>query len=120
MQYAYARTQSLLSKSSKTNLARLAARQEANSVKNWDQELLALARLICQFETVAKDATNNFSPNILCNYLYDLAQNFNAFYEKEKVIGSEKEKEKLVVIKATGNVLKKGLYLLGIASPSKI
>ena len=113
MQYAYARTQSLLSKSSKTTF-------EANSVKNWEQELLALARVICQFETVAKDATNNFSPNILCNYLYNLAQNFNAFYEKEKVIGSEKEKEKLVVIKATGNVLKKGLYLLGIASPERI
>ncbi len=113
MQYAYARTQSLLSKSPKTTF-------EANSVKNWEQEMLALARVICQFETVTKDAANNFSPNILCNYLYDLAQNFNAFYEKEKVIGSEKEEEKLVVVNAVGVVLKKGLYLLGIDSPKKI
>ena len=44
--------------------------------------------------TVAK----NFSPNILTNYLYDLAQNFNAYYEKEKIVGSEKEKEKMAVI----------------------
>ncbi len=113
MQYTYARTQSLLDKSSK-------AISEAKLRENLDPQLLALGRLVCQFEIMAVNAANNFSPNILSNYLYTLAQNFNHFYEKEKVIGSDKEEEKLLVVKAVGVVLEKGLYLLGISAPKKI
>ena len=93
---------------------------EANPVKSLDPDLLALMRVICQFEIHAKMAADNYSPNILTEYLFVLAQKFNAFYEKEKIIGSEKEKEKLAVSKAVANVLKQGLYLLGIESPEKI
>lgn len=113
MQYSYARTQSLLEKSSK-NLSEAKLREKLNP------ELLALARLICQFEIHVKTATDAFSPNLLTNYLYTLAQNFNQFYEKEKVIGSDKEEEKLLLVKAVGEVLKNGLQLLGIASPARI
>ncbi len=113
MQYAYARTQSILAKSHRVGL-------EAKKDMVWQEQELALARLICQFENVKKTAAETFSPNIICNYLFDLAQNFNNFYEKEKVIGSEREEEKLFLVNAVGVVLKKGLYLLGIASPSKI
>ena len=113
IQYAYARTQSLLGKASKTH-------SEAKLHENLDQDLLALARLICQFETVINDAAENFSPNILSNYLFELAQNFNLFYEKKKIIGAEDEEQKLLMTKAVGKVLEKGLYLLGIQAPKKI
>ncbi|MBI2621022.1 MAG: arginine--tRNA ligase [Candidatus Levybacteria bacterium] len=113
MQYTFARIQSLLGKGKNTDF-------EANPVKNLDPQLLALGRLICQFEIHAKMAADKFSPNILTDYLFKLAQNFNAYYEKEKIIGTEKELEKLFVTKAVGKVIKKGLYLLGISSPEKI
>ncbi len=113
MQYAYARTRSILEKSNKNNF-------KAKTEIVWEGQELALARLICQFENVVFDAGKNLLPNILCNYLFNLAQNFNNFYEKEKVIGSSREEEKLFLVNAVGAVLKKGMYLLGIASPSKI
>ena len=113
MQYTYARIASLLSKSLITNF-------EAKSVKSLDQDLLALSRLACQFEIQTKKAIDSFSPNILTDYLFKVAQTFNSYYEKEKIIGSPKEMEKLFVSKAVGEVLKKGLYLLGIESPAKI
>ena len=113
MQYTYARIASLLEKGSKPHF-------EAKSVKSLDQDLVALGRAICQFEIRVKLAADNFSPNILTEYLFLLAQNFNAYYEKEKIIGSAKERERLVVVNAVGNVLKKGLHLLGIATPEKI
>lgn len=113
MQYAYARTSSLLEKSKKDL-------SEAKIHENLDSKLLALARFICQFELVKKSAAESFSPNILANYLFILAQNFNLFYEKEKVIGSADEDQKLLLVRAVGVVLKDGLQILGISSPEKI
>jgi len=113
IQYTYARISSIISKSSKGDLASV-------SVKNYPLELLALARLVCQFESVVKTATEHFSPNFLTEYLFILSQNFNAFYEKEKIIGSENESEKLAVIKAVKNVIGQGMNLLGINTPEKI
>ncbi|MBI4097880.1 MAG: hypothetical protein HY426_02465, partial [Candidatus Levybacteria bacterium] len=113
MQYTYARTQSLLEKSSKPNL-------QAKLRENLDPQLLALARVICQFETALNSAADTFSPNILSNYLYNLAQKFNQFYEREKIIGSDKEEEKMILVNGVGMVLKNGLQLLGISAPKKI
>ncbi len=113
MLYAYARIHSVLSKSSKKEF-------EANSVKNLEAEELALTRLICQFENVVFSSVHTFSPNLLTNYLFDLAKAFNLFYEKEKIIGSPQEEKRLVLTAATGEVLKKGLDLLGIPTPEKI
>ncbi len=113
MLYTYARTASLLAKSEK-------ALSEAKTRENFDDHLLALARIICQFDSVKKSAADAFSPNVLANYLFTLAQSFNTFYEKEKVIGSEGEEEKLFVILAVGKVLKDGLNILGISTPEKI
>lgn len=113
MQYTYARISSIISKSEKTDLA-------SKSVKNYPSELLALGRLICQFESVVKSTSDNYTTNFLTDYLFILAQNFNSFYEKEKIIGNPKEEEILVAILAVKNVLEKGLYLLGIETPEKI
>ena len=113
MLYAYARTQSLLEKAKNTDF-------EANLREKIQPELVALLRIVCQFEIVINESSRNFSPNILTNYLYILAQNFNHFYEKEKVVGSPNEDEKMAVINIVGKTLKNGLYLLGIASPAKI
>ncbi len=113
IQYTYARISSIISKSSKSDIASI-------SVKNYPPELLALGRLVCQFESVVKTAKDHFSPNFLTEYLFVLAQNFNAFYEKEKIIGSENESEKLAVSLAVKNVIGKGLNLLGINTPEKI
>jgi len=113
MQYTYARIHSVLAKSSITDF-------EANSVKNLGVEELALTRLICQFEDVIFSAAHTFSPNLLTNYLFELAKVFNLFYEKEKIIGGADQEKRLALTAATGEVLKKGLYLLGISSPEKI
>ena len=113
IQYTYARTQSILAKANLEGF-------EAKPVKNPEEEELALARQLCQQKIVRNTASNNFSPNILCNYLFQLSQQFNKFYEKEKVIGSPREQVRLRLVMATGQVIKEGLYLLGIESPERI
>lgn len=113
MQYTYARARSILSNKENKKF-------EASQSLNLDSEELALARVICQFSTAVFDAKENFSPNILTEYLFGLAQNFNAFYEKKKILGSDREDERLAITRATEIVIKNGLYLLGISAPQKI
>lgn len=61
-----------------------------------------------------------YAPNLLCNYLYELASKFNTLYNKEKIIGSDKEDFRLLLTLGVGQVLKNGLKLLGIAAPERM
>jgi len=65
-------------------------------------------------------AAKSYSPNILCNYLYELASKFNTFYNAHKIISGENQEFRLQLTKSTGEVLKTGLNLLGIDAPEKM
>ena len=112
IQYTFARTQSLISKVKKL--------KKSNSLINLNNEELLILRKLSQFQEIIADAAKNYSPNILCTYLYDLASKFNTFYNKHKIIGSESEEFRILLTKGTGQVLKNGLNLLGIKSPVKM
>jgi arginyl-tRNA synthetase len=65
---------------------------------------------------------NDFRPNILANYLFELANSFHAFYEACPVLKSEEpaRSSRLVLCDLTGRVLQRGLDLLGIKVPEKM
>ncbi|EKD86296.1 MAG: hypothetical protein ACD_37C00368G0002, partial [uncultured bacterium] len=67
-----------------------------------------------------EEASETFSPSTLATYLFGLAQNFNLFYQKHKVIDSETEEFRLALVYSAGATLKRGLGLLGIEAPSRI
>ena len=69
---------------------------------------------------IVESAARNFAPQQMCTYLFELAQRFNGFYERNKVIGGENEVLRLLIVKETGKVIKKGLRLLGIEVPEKM
>lgn len=69
------------------------------------------------FPEVVADAAKDYLPNILANYLYQLAQFLNKFYHESPVIAEKDEKVKnfrLALVSSAKNVLGKGLDLLGI------
>lgn len=115
MQYTYARTQSVLSKLDITDTDLKYPEQQ--SLNN---EELSLLRILVHYPEIVFQASSLLSTSILCTYLYALAQEFNVFYEKHKVIGSENEQFRVVLTAAVGQVLKNGLTLLGIPTPQKI
>jgi arginyl-tRNA synthetase len=81
-----------------------------------------LALKLCQFAEVVPTVLNDFRPNILANYLYELANSFHAFYEACPVLKSEEpaRSSRLALCELTGRVLRQGLELLGIAVPEKM
>ncbi len=123
IQYTYARTQSVLAKVKTPHFAPLsgASRGKQNSkVNKLNSEELTLLRLLHHFPEVVGEASQNFAPNLLCNYLFNLAQSFNLFYQKHQVIGSQQEAFRLALTSAVGQTLNNGLYLLGIQAPERM
>lgn len=113
LQYTYARTRSVLAKS------QIDLSSGSGDLK-WEIEESDLLRHIYRFSDVVEDTGREYSPNILAEYLFHLAKLYNNFYQKHKIIGSDKEAFRLVLTKATGKTLKDGLNLLGIKSPERM
>jgi arginyl-tRNA synthetase len=81
-----------------------------------------LAKRVCQFAETVPQVPNDFRPNILANYLFELANSFHTFYEACPVLKSEElaRSSRLALCDLTGRVLQRGLDLLGIKVPEKM
>jgi arginyl-tRNA synthetase len=81
-----------------------------------------LATRLCQFAEVVPTVLNDFRPNVLANYLFELANSFHAFYEACPVLksGEPARGSRLALCELTARVLHRGLDLLGIKVPEKM
>jgi arginyl-tRNA synthetase len=87
-----------------------------------DSAEINLAKRLCQFAEIVPQVLNGFRPNILANYLFELANSFHAFYEACPVLKSEEpaRSSRLALCNLTGRVLQRGLDLLGIKVPDRM
>jgi len=115
LQNAYVRIRSIFRKAAEEFVApeniTLSAAEERN-----------LALRLCQFAEVVPAVLNDFRPNLLANYLYELANAFHAFYEACPVLKSDEpaRSSRLALCELTGRVLAQGLNLLGIKVPERM
>ncbi|MEK7114166.1 MAG: DALR anticodon-binding domain-containing protein, partial [Patescibacteria group bacterium] len=79
-----------------------------------------IERIILHFPEVAARAARELAPNLLINYLTELAGEWNSFYAQERIIGSDYETHKLLVARAFVQTMTNGLTLLGIPVPEKM
>lgn len=79
-----------------------------------------LNKKVIQFESVVDEAVAEKAPYKICNYLYELAQEFSRFYEHVPVAGSARANERAELVKAYLNVMNYGLGLLGIEAPEEM
>lgn len=113
--YSYARCRSVLRKSGLSS-SRLSDLSDLGDL-SFNLEERSLARSIFFFPELVAEAAENLSSNVLCSYLFKLAQTFNLFYQKHAILGDEK---RLALTAATAQVLKNGLYLLGIETVKRM
>ncbi len=114
LQYTVARTNSVITKAQGSKKETLKAEKDFN-----DGELTVL-RSLMRYGGAVELSAKTYSPNLLCNYLYDLAQKFNGFYNSNKIIGGENEEFRLKLTSGVGQVLKNGLGILGIETPERM
>ncbi|MFL6589766.1 MAG: arginine--tRNA ligase [Chthoniobacterales bacterium] len=81
-----------------------------------------LALKLSQFAETVPAVLNDFRPNLLANYLYELANAFHSFYEACPVLKSPEpaRSSRLALCELTSRVLFKGLDLLGIKVPQRM
>ncbi len=80
----------------------------------------AIERIILHFPEVVARASRELAPNLLVNYLTELAGAWNSFYASEQVLGSAEETYKQRVTRAFANTMVNGLTLLGIPAPERM
>ncbi len=82
----------------------------------------ALALRLLQYGEVLPGVLDDFRPNLLANYLYDLANKFHAFYEACPVLKAEGDSRatRLCLCEVTAKVIRHGLGLLGIHVPDRM
>lgn len=107
LQYAHARARSILAKSE----AGFAIPREL-----YDEDRL-LVRKLGEYHDVIDVAIRELAPHHICNYLFELAQEFNRYYEKNRVVGDEKEAHRIALVALYADILKAGLAILGIDAP---
>jgi len=112
--YTYVRTQSILSKNTKT--------ETTKATPSYNDEELDILRFIQQFEIEVKHSAEELAPNFIANYLFDLAKKYNLFYQKNPILKADGSQKylRIQITKAVGHILKTGLYLLGIKTVDKM
>lgn len=107
LQYAHARARRILEK--------------VTAVPSYPTELFqedrALVRKLGEYHEVVARAYRLLEPHHVCTYLFELAQEFNRYYEQHHVVGSEHEAHRTGLVAVYADTLQAGLNTLGIVAP---
>ena len=115
VQYTYARTCSVLSKSGEYN-------KNAPLVISADEEI-SLLKTLSRFEEVVREAIAVYEPSVITRYILDVAGAYNRFYHNCSILGAESEDVKntrLALTEATKTVLGNAFDLICLAKTEKI
>ena len=116
LQYSYVRVRSIFRKlDGQINIDPSALLIEADAEVH-------LARMLVRFGETVPILLDDFRPNLLANYLLELAKAFHSFFEACPVLKSEGDTQntRLALCELTSQVLEKGLGLLGIEVPERM
>jgi arginyl-tRNA synthetase len=113
MLYAYVRVQGI---SRKGDIDFTALKSDAACIQLADETEFTLARHLLQLDEVILEVSIDLFPNRLCQYLFELSQKFNQFYDRCSVLQAEEPERtsRLMLCDLTARTLKLGLSLLGI------
>jgi arginyl-tRNA synthetase len=117
LQYSYARANSILEKAKAENILPIFLENNFSELEIFDIE-----KLLYRFPEIVERSAKEFAPHYIANYLVDIARAFNAFYGNNKIIDKDDSMSsyKVALTLAFSNVMKNGLYLLGIKAPERM
>jgi len=116
IQYTYARIQSILRQ---YQCPETAPKMRYSPVEK-ERELI---KVLDQFPEVIDQAATQYSPALVANYSYELVKSFNSFYQNISILNADTEEQKhfrVLLSKATSQVIKTAFRLLGIDVPERM
>ena len=118
IQYTYARIRSVLRKAQ--------PQENPDSLENLDSldpKELALIQRLMEYPAVVRQAGQDFSPAVLCNYAYALACDFNSFYHDCSILNEpdqQKRALRLLLSQTVARTICDTMSLLGIEVPERM
>ncbi len=118
VQYAHARVCSMFRKAAEAGVQRLPAGQSHLDTLSAPEEV-AVVKLLAQYTDEVEEAALLIEPHRVVFHLIELASEFHRFYNRHRVLteDTERTQARLYLTWAVGEVLKKGLSLLGVSAP---
>jgi arginyl-tRNA synthetase len=104
--YTYARANSIIKK--------VKSKQKNKNIIDLKEQEISLIKSLNNFPERIKKSYENLAPNIIANYTYNLAKEFNEFYHSCPVLENEQQEFRLKLTKAFKIVMKSCLNILGI------
>jgi arginyl-tRNA synthetase len=118
LQYTFVRCQSVLRKTKRLQIANCKLQ-----IEKLKKEEIDILREIYKFPEMVQESAEKFSPNLICNFVFDLAKKYNLFYDLYPILKADDEEIKnfrLILTKAVAQIIKNSLSLLGIEVPQKM
>ncbi len=75
---------------------------------------------LAQFAEILSSISDDLMPNRLCEYLFELAEKFNAFFRDCRVEGVPEQNQRLALCELTAMVMKEGLSILGLQTVTRM
>ncbi len=120
IQYTYARIKSVFRKAEQTGTVENIS--NIRDVRAGEKEI-ELIKLIRKFPEAVNASAIGYSPALIANYCYELAREFNQFYHDFSILGEPDENVRnlrLSLSRITGEILYKGMWMLGIEMPERM
>ncbi len=122
IQYAHARTHSVMQKLKQESLSwdKIQGLENLQLLEN--EHELALIKRLNQYQDIVSKAGENFAPHNLAYYLQDLANEYHAYYNSYKFIIDDESlrNARLCLINAVQQIIRSGLDLLGVSAPEQM
>jgi arginyl-tRNA synthetase len=123
VQYAHARICSVLREAGERYAAFDPAKAQSIDLAPLSSpKALALASTLAAYPETLRASAGDLAPHQVCFYLKDLAADFHAFYNAERVLVDDApaREARLALLAATRHVLRNGLRLLGVGAPERM
>jgi len=121
IQYTHARIRSILRKAESLNIiANASELKQVSSLEPAEREVLFL---LSNYSNKLREAAREYSPAVIANFAYDLAKEYNQFYQSIPIFNetdSLKLKFRVAFSQAVADLLKKSMSLLGITVPERM
>lgn len=80
----------------------------------FEDNMWPLLKHLVKYEDILKEAADRYSPSVICRYVMQLCRFFNTYYGKERIIDSENEQSKLLLLQRISENIKEAMSVLGI------
>ena len=124
IQYTHARIKSILRKAKESGV--IAGEESLSVLENFSELLpkeVEIIKLLNSYPVRIKEAGDAHSPALVANFIYDLAKEFNQYYQSVSILkesDSQRLLFRLAMLKEIAFVLRKGMLILGIELPERM